>query len=35
MVLYKISDLLDEKKDLQEMQNLAKKLTKDFYQYYS
>lgn len=34
MVLYKISDLLAEKKDWQEMQNRAKKLPKDFYQAY-
>ena len=31
MVLDKISDLLAEKKDWQEMQNRAKKLPKDFY----
>ncbi|MFP7257163.1 DUF1048 domain-containing protein [Lactococcus lactis] len=34
MVLDKISDLLAEKKDWQEMQNRAKKLPKDFYQAY-
>ena len=34
MVLDKISDILADKKDWQEMQHRAKKLPKDFYQAY-